>query len=60
MVDKRHVDHREEFHNPIHTEIIKAVTVRGGPCEGIRVNVETKNVLCADKQGAMSCYLANR
>ncbi len=61
MVDKRHADHREAFHNPIGTEIIRAVTVAGGPCEGIRVNLETKNVSCTtDKQGAMSCYLASR
>jgi hypothetical protein len=36
-VDKRYADHREAFKNPISTEIIKAVTVAGGPCEGIRV-----------------------
>jgi hypothetical protein len=37
MVDKRAADHREAFHNPIGTEIIEAVTVAGGPCEGSRI-----------------------
>ena len=37
MVDKRHAEHPEALHNPISMEIIKAVTVAGGPCEGIRV-----------------------
>jgi hypothetical protein len=37
MVDKRYADHPEAFKNPISMEIIKAVTVAGGPCEGIRV-----------------------
>lgn len=60
-VDKRAADHREAFHNPIGAEIIEAVTVAGGPCEGIRVNLETKNVACAaDKQGSVRCQLATR
>ena len=36
MIDKRLADHREGLHNPISTEIIEALTVTGGPCEGIR------------------------
>jgi hypothetical protein len=60
MIDKRHADHREAFHNPIGTEIIKAVTVAGVPCAGIKVN-ETTNVTCAaSKQGSFSCHLATR
>jgi hypothetical protein len=61
MVDKRYADHREVIHNPVGTEIIKALTVAEGPCQGIRVDTETKNVSCAaDKAGAVSCYLASR
>ena len=61
MVDKRAADHREAFHNPIGTEIIKALTVAEGPCEGIGVNAEIKNVSCAtDKQGSVRCHLATR
>jgi len=61
MIDKRSADHRETFKNPISMEMIKAITVAGGPCEGIKVNLEAKNVSCvADKQGAVSCYLATR
>ena len=60
-IDKRFADHREVIHNPISTEIIKALTVAGGPCEGISVDLGTKNVSCAaDSQGSVSCYLANK
>lgn len=61
MVDKRFADHREAIHNPVGTEIIKALTGAGGPCESIRVDLETKNVACAaDKSGSVSCYLATK
>jgi hypothetical protein len=59
MVDKRYADHPEAIHNPIGMEIVKAVTVAGGPCENIRVDLDTKNVACAaDKTGSVSCSLA--
>ena len=37
MVDKRHADHREEWKNPMGTEIIEAVTGAGSPCAGLKV-----------------------
>lgn len=43
MIDKRSADRREGFKNPIGTETIEAVTVRGSPCEGIRVSYAGSN-----------------
>jgi hypothetical protein len=37
MVDKRHADHREEWKNPMSTEIIDAVTAAGSLCAGVKV-----------------------
>src|SRR5580704_7886608 len=43
MIDKRSADRREGFKNPIGTETIEAVTVRGSPGEGIRVSYAGSN-----------------
>lgn len=37
MVDKWHADHRDEWQNPMSTELIEAVTSSGSPCAGVRV-----------------------
>jgi hypothetical protein len=37
MVDKWNADHREEWQNPMSTEIIEAVTAAGSPCAGLKV-----------------------
>ena len=34
MVDKRYKDHPEKWSNPITQQVLEALTVRGGPCEG--------------------------
>ena len=34
MIDKRYKDHPEKWSNPITQQILEALTVRGGPCEG--------------------------
>jgi hypothetical protein len=61
MINQRYAEHREWFKNPISVEVIKAVTVAGGPCGDIRVDTETKNVSCAaDKAGVVRCDLASR
>jgi hypothetical protein len=37
IVDQRYADHRENFKNPISTEIIQGVTGVGSPCKGIGI-----------------------
>jgi hypothetical protein len=37
MIDKWHADHREDWHKPMSTEMIDALTAAGSPCAGISV-----------------------
>jgi hypothetical protein len=34
MIDKRYKDHPEKWSHPITQQLLEALTVKGGPCEG--------------------------
>jgi len=34
VIDKRYKDHPEKWSHPITQQLLEALTVKGGPCEG--------------------------